>query len=121
MRGLELTGVSTSRILDTQKKSEKEAQTGETKRNHLQAPLLSDALGRLQEARDEQTVEKLAVEFNLDAEVLRGLGKTVNVPTPDETTTRAIVDEDGAEVVLKTVGSIDSSSTSTKLKLCFPG
>lgn len=103
MRGLKLTGVPTSRILNAQKRSETEAQTGETKRNHLQAPLLSNALARFQEVRDERMVGRLAGEYNLDAGVLRELGKTVNVPTPDETTARTIVDEGGAEVVLKTV------------------
>lgn len=106
MRGLKLAGVSTNRILDAQKQSETEAQAGETKRNHLQAPALFDALARLQETKDRQMIERLAGENRLDAGVLRDLGKTVNVPTPDETTTRRIVNEDGAEVVLKTVCSI---------------
>jgi hypothetical protein len=35
--------------------------------------------------------------------VLRELGEIVNVPTPDETTARTVIDEDGAEVVLKKV------------------
>ena len=103
MHALKPTGVNASRILKTQRQSETEAQTGETKRNHIQAPSLFDALTRLQEARDEQTLERLAGEHNLDGGVLRELGKTVNVPTPDETTTRTMVDEDGAEAVLKTV------------------
>lgn len=106
MQGLKLTRVSASRILDAQKQSETEARTGERKGNHLQAPLLFDALARLQEARDQQMVERLAREHNLDAGVLRELEKTVNVPTPDETTARTIVDEDGADVILKTVRSI---------------
>lgn len=106
MRGLKPTEVNASRILNAQKQSETEAQTGETKRNHIQAPSLFDALTRLQEAKDEQTVEKLAKEYNLDGRVLRELGKTVNVPTPDETTARMVVDEDGAEVALKTVRSV---------------
>ena len=103
MHGLKLRGANASQILNTQKRSETEAQTGETKRNHVQAPSLFDALTRLQEAKDEQTLERLAGEYNLDSGVLRELGKTVNVPTPDETTARTVVDEDGAEVVLKTV------------------
>ena len=103
MRGLKPTGATASRILNMQKQSETEAQTGERKRNHLQTQSLFDALTRLQEAKDEQAVERLAGEYNLDPGVLRELGKTVNVPTPDETTARAIVDDDGAEVVLKTV------------------
>lgn len=106
MQGLKLTGVHTSRMLNTQKQSETEAQTGERGRNRLQAPSLFDALTQLQVARDEQTVERLMGEYRLDVGVLRELGKTVNVPTPDETTARKIVDEDGAEVVLKTVRSI---------------
>ena len=106
MRGLKLTGAHTSQMLNTQKQSETEAQTGKRERNHLQAPLLFDALTRLQEARDEEMVERLVGEYRLDARVLRELGKTVNVPTPDETTAREIVDEDGAEVILKTVRSI---------------
>jgi hypothetical protein len=106
MQGLKLTGEHTSRILNMQKQSETEARTGERKGNHIQAPLLFDALARLQEAGDEQMVERLGEEFKLDAGVFRELGKTVNVPTPDETTARKIVDEDGAEVVLKTVRSI---------------
>ena len=105
MHGLKLTGANASRILDTQKRSETEAQTGETKRNHIQAPPLFDALTRLQEAKDERALEALAGEYNLDGRVLKELGKTVNVPTPDEATARAVVDEDGAEVVLKTVRS----------------
>jgi len=103
MHGLKPTGVNASRILNTQKQSETEAQKGETKRNHVQAPSLFDALTRLQVAKDESTVERLAGEYNLDGKVLRELGKTVNVPTPDEATARTVVDEDGAEVVLKTV------------------
>ena len=103
MHGLKLTGMNASRILNAQKQSETEAQTGETKRNHIQAPSLFDALTRLQEAKDDQTVERLAGEYNLEGGVLRELGKIVNVPTPDETTARTVVDEDGAEVVLKTV------------------
>lgn len=97
------TGVGTSRILNAQKQSETEAQTGRTKRNHIQAPSLFDALTRLQEAQDGRTLERLAGEYNLDGGVLKELGKIVNVPTPDEATTRTVVDEDGAEVVLKTV------------------
>jgi hypothetical protein len=103
MHGLKLTGVTAGRILDMQKQSEMETRTRETKRNHLQAPTLFDALMRLQEAKDERATERLAEEYNLDAWVLRELGKTVNVPTPDETTTRAVIGEDGAEIVLKTV------------------
>jgi len=103
MHGLKLTGVNAGRILNTQKQSETEAQTGKTKRNHVQAPSLFDALTRLHEVKDEQTLERLAGEYNLDGRVLRELGRTVNVPTPDETTMRTVVDEDGAEVVLKTV------------------
>lgn len=103
MRGLKLTEVTAGRILDVQKRSEMEALARETKRNRLQAPALFDALTRLQEAKDERAAERLAEEYNLDAWVLRELGKTVNVPTPDETTTRAVMDEDGAEVILKTV------------------
>jgi len=103
MRGLKLTGANSSRILDMQKRSETEAQKGETKRNHIQAPSLSDALTRLREVKDERTLEGLAGGYNLDSGVLRELGRTVNVPTPDETTARTAVDEDGAEVVLKTV------------------
>lgn len=103
MHALKATGVNASRILKTQKQSETEAQAGETKQNHIQPPSLFDALTRLQEAKDEETLEKLAREYNLDGRVLRELGKTVNVPTPDEATTRTVVDEDGAEVVLKTV------------------
>lgn len=103
MHALKPAGVNASRILATQKQSETEAQTGKTKRNEIQAPSLFDALTRLQEARDEQTLERLAREYNFDGRVLRELGKTVNVPTPDETTARTVVDEDGGEVVLKTV------------------
>jgi len=103
MHGLKLTGVNAGRILNTQKQSETEAQTGKTKRNHVQAPSLFDALTRLHEVKDEQTLERLAGEYNLDGGVLKELGRTVNVPTPDETTMRTVVDEDGAEVVLKTV------------------
>ena len=103
MHGLKLTGANSSRIVDMQKRSETEAQKGETKRNHIQAPSLFDALTRLQEVKDERTLEKLAGEYNLDGGVLRELGRTVNVPTPDETTARTVVDEDGAEAVLKTV------------------
>ena len=103
MRGLKPTGVNASRILNTQKQSEAEAQAGGTKRNHIQAPSLFDALTRLHEAKDERTLERLAGEYNLDGRVLRELGKVVNVPTPDETTARMVMDEDGAEVVLKTV------------------
>jgi len=102
MHGLKPAGVNASRILSTQKQSETEVQTGETKRNHIQAPSLFDALTRLQEAKDDQTVERLAGEYHLDGRVLKELGRTVNVPTPDETTARTVVDEDGAEVVLKT-------------------
>jgi hypothetical protein len=103
MHGLKLAGVTASRILNAQRQSETEVQTGETRRNRIQAPSLFDVLTRLQEAKDEQAVERLAGEYNLDAGVLRELGKTVNVPTPDETTVRAVIDEDGAEVILKTV------------------
>ena len=103
MHGLKPREANASRILNAQKQSETEAQTGETKRNHIQALSLFDALTRLQEAKDDRTVERLAREYNLDGRVLRELGKTVNVPTPDETTARTAVDEDGAEVVLKTV------------------
>lgn len=103
MHDLMLTGANANRMLDMQKKSETEAQTGGTKRNHIQAPSLFDALTRLQEAKDDQMVERLAGEYNLDGRMLRELGKTVNVPTPDESTARTVVDEDGAEVVLKTV------------------
>jgi hypothetical protein len=103
MYGLRPPGVTASRILDKQKQSETEAKTGERKQNHLQAPSLFDALGRLQETENEQAVERLAGEYNLDAGVLRELGKTVNVPVPDESTARTVVDEDGAEAVLKTV------------------
>jgi hypothetical protein len=103
MRGLELTGMTAGRILDVQKRSEMETRTRETNRNLLQAPALFDALTRLQGANDAGAAERLAEEHNLDAWVLRELGKTVNVPTPDETSTRAVMGEDGAEVVLKTV------------------
>ena len=103
MHALKPAGVNASRILATQKQSETEAQTGKTKRNEIQALSLFDALTRLQEARDEQTLERLAREYNFDGRVLRELGKTVNIPTPDETTARTVVDEDGGEVVLKTV------------------
>ena len=103
MHGHRLTGANASRILDTQKRSETEAQTGETKRNHIQAASLFDALTRLQGVKDEQALERLAGEYNLDGRVLRELGKTVSVPTPDERTARAVVDEDGAEIVLKMV------------------
>lgn len=106
MQGLKLTGEPTSRILNMQKQSETEAQTRRGKRNRLQASSLFDVLTQFQEARDEQMVERLAGEYNLDAGVLRELGKAVNVPTPDEISARTIVDEDGAEVVLKTVCSI---------------
>ena len=105
MHGFKLTGMNASRMLNAQKQSETEAQAGGTKRNHLQAPSLFDALTRLQEAKDHRMVDKLAGEYNLDSGVLRELGKTVNVPTPDETTARTVVDEDGSEVVLKTVRS----------------
>ena len=124
MHGLKLTGVNASRILDAQKKSETEARRGETKRNHIQAPSLFDALTRLQEAKDDQTVERLAGEYNLDGRVLRELGKIVNVPTPDETTVRAVVDEDGAEVVLKTVRLVCQRGAylvPVQLTLCSPG
>lgn len=103
MHGLKVTGANASQILNIQRRSETEAQTGETKRNHVRAPSLFDVLTRLQEAKDEQALENLAGEYNLDSGVLGELGKTVNVPTPDETTARTVVDEDGAEVVLKTV------------------
>jgi len=103
MHGLKLTGANSSRILDMQKRSETETQKGETKRNHIQAPSLFDALTRLQEVKDERTLERLAGEYNMDSGVLRELGRTVNAPRPDETTARTVVDEDGAEVVLKTV------------------
>jgi len=106
MQGLKPTGVNASRILNTQKQSETEAQTGETKRNHIQTPSLFDALTRLQEVKDDRTLERLAAEYNLDGNVLRELGKTVNVATPDETTARTVVNEDGAEVVLKTVSLV---------------
>ena len=106
MYGLKPTGVNASRILDTQKQSETEARMGETKRNHIQTPTLFDALARLQEAKDDQGLERLAGEYNLDGNVLRELGKTVNVPTPDESTARTVVNEDGAEVVLKTVSLV---------------
>jgi len=123
MHNLKLTGVNASRILDAQKQSETEAQRGETKRNHIQAPSLFDALTRLQEAKDDQTVERLAGEYNLEGRVLRELGKIVNVPTPDETTARAVVDEDGAEVVLKTVRLICQRDAypPVQLTLCSPG
>ena len=103
MRGLKPTGVATGRMLDSQKESEAEAQGRETKRNHLRAPTLLNALTRLREASDEQAVEKLAREYNLGAGTLKELGKTVNVPTPDEATVRVVVDEGGVEVILKTV------------------
>lgn len=103
MRGFKLTGMNASRMLNAQKESEAEVQTGGTKRNHLRAPSLFDALTRLREAKDYQMVEKLAGEYNLDSGVLRELGSTVNAPTPDETTARTAVDEDGSEVVLRTV------------------
>lgn len=103
MHGFKPTGVNAGRILNTQKQSETEAQTGKTKRNHIQTPSLFDVLTRLREAKDDQAVERLAGEYNLDGRVLRELGKTVNVPTSDETTARTVVNEDGAEVVLKTV------------------
>ena len=103
MHGLKLAGMNATRILDTQKQSETEAQTGETRRNHIQAQSLFDALTRLQQAKDERMLERVAGECNLDGGVLRELGRTVNVPTPDETTARTAVDEDGAEVALKTV------------------
>ncbi|KAF9653150.1 hypothetical protein BDM02DRAFT_2168406 [Thelephora ganbajun] len=102
MKGLKPMGANASRILEMQKQSETEAQMGETKRNRIQAPSLFDALTRLQGAKDDQTIERLAEEYNLDVRELGELGKTVNVPTPDETTARTVVDEDGAEVVLKT-------------------
>ena len=123
MHNLKPTGVNASRILNTQKQSESEVQTGETKRNHIQAPSLFEALTRLHEAKDEQTVERLAKKYNLDSRVLRELGKTVNVPTPDETTARTVVDEDGAEVVLKTVRSIRGVLIQREPlpKLCSPG
>jgi len=108
MRGLRPTGANAGRILNTQKQSETEAQTGKTKRNNIQAAPLFDALQRLQEAKDGQTLERLAGEYNLDGRVLRELGKTVNVPTPDETTTKTVVDEDGAQVVLKTAKWVTS-------------
>jgi hypothetical protein len=103
MHGLKPSGVTASRILNTQKQSEAKARRGERDRNNLQASSLFEALAQLQEAKDEQTMEKLAERYNLDAKVLRELGKTVNVPTPDEASARTVVDEDGAEVVLKTV------------------
>lgn len=103
MHGLKPTGVTASRILNTQKQSETETQRGERSRNHLQAASLFDALTRLQEAKDEPAVEKLAGRYNLDGEVLKKLGKTVNVPTPGGASARTVVDEDGAEIVLKTV------------------
>jgi len=124
MRGLKLTGLNANRILNTQKQSETEAQTGETKLNHIQAPSLFDALTRLQGAEDDQTVEKLAGEYNLEGRVLRELGKIVNVPTPDETTARTMVDEDGAEVVLKTVRLVcqrDAHPMPVQLTHCSPG
>jgi hypothetical protein len=68
MHDLKLTGVNANRILNAQKQSETEAQTGETKRNHIQAPSLFDALTRLQEAKDDQAVERLAGEYNLGVE-----------------------------------------------------
>lgn len=124
MHGLKLTGVNTSRILQTQKQSETEAQAGETKPNHIQASSLFDALTRLQEAKDDQTVEKLAGEYNLEGRVLRELGKIVNVPTPDETTARTVVDEDGAEAVLKTVRLVcqrGANPMPVQLTHCSPG
>jgi len=123
MHGLKPTGVNASRILNIQKQSETEAQAGETKRNHVQAPSLFDALARLQVTKDEQTVERLAGEYNLDGRVLSELGKTLNVPTPDETTARTVVDEDGAEVVLKTVRSVHEVLLWREFlpMLCTPG
>ncbi|KAL0947114.1 hypothetical protein HGRIS_013249 [Hohenbuehelia grisea] len=93
-----------TRMLNSRKQFEQEldASQGIPPRNRLPAYALSELLDARKSAISQAAINDLAVKYNIDPEKLELLGRTVNSPSVDPSTTVKSVDKEENESVSMT-------------------